>query len=479
MNKEEKAKAYDEALERARKIKEGKDGWNYSNHYEINPVLEEIFPQLRESEDERIRKKILELVRKHSVNHERCMMEGWLEKQKEQKELPLMNGNADLYFDEWNQQNSNPTKRQCFEEGMKYAQRLQKEQKPERINITEMVAKYRVTDEYIEGEHIGKPVNCMIRAYEQGIRDTLLKVKEQKPVEWSEDWREEDIQMRFAFYTYKDDLSVLYLSNVFVEETSRNHGFGTRILKAAEKVAEAIGAITIRLKVKQDSPANAWYRKHGYGHVAFEDGYDWLEKNLKNLKPAKSTEWSEEDERMLQTAIEACEAVANDYKKSSARFYKCKDWLKNRLKSLNLQPKVKWNKEDEERYLSCLQRLGTGNPTQPETINSKWFKEHVYQQPHWKSSEEDEKMLDSIIRIITHFDDLAHEPTFAGPKWTHPYTKELNWLKSLRASWKPSEEQMRGLKYFLDYHRPQRNAGTTVWKEFDAVDSLYDDLKKL
>lgn len=45
---------------------------------------------------------------------------------------------------------------------------------------------------------------------------------------------------------------------------------------------------------------------------------------------------------------------------------------------------------------------------------------------------EDKKMLDSVIRIITHFDDLAHEPTFAGPKWTHPYTKELAWLKSLR-----------------------------------------------
>lgn len=109
--------------------------------------------------------------------------------------------------------------------------------------------------------------------------------KELNVTEWSEDYREEDIQTRFAFYTYKDDPSVLYLSNVFVEETSRNHGFGTRILKAAEKAAEMIGAITICLKVKQDSPANAWYRKHGYGYVTFEDGYDWLKKNLEYLKP--------------------------------------------------------------------------------------------------------------------------------------------------------------------------------------------------
>ena len=91
-----------------------------------------------------------------------------------------------------------------------------------------------------------------------------------------------------------------------MEETSRNHGFGTRILKAAEKAAEAIGAITICLKVKQDSPANAWYRKRGYGYVAFEDGYDWLEKNLEYLKPVKQ-EWSEEDELMRTTVIQTLE----------------------------------------------------------------------------------------------------------------------------------------------------------------------------
>ena len=124
----------------------------------------------------------------------------------------------------------------------------------------------------------------------------------QKSAEWSEDYREEDIQTRFAFYTYKDDPSVLYLSNVFVEEASRNHGFGTRILRAAEKVAEVIGATTISLKVKQDSPANAWYRKNGYGYVTFEDGYDWLEKNLEYMKPCKQ-EWSEEFLRLMGITI--------------------------------------------------------------------------------------------------------------------------------------------------------------------------------
>lgn len=100
---------------------------------------------------------------------------------------------------------------------------------------------------------------------------------------WNEDYNEEYLQTRFAFYTYEYEPDVLYLSNLFVEEASRNRGLGTKILKAAEKVAETIGASSIRLRVRQDSPANAWYRKRGYGYVASEDGYDWLEKTLKSI----------------------------------------------------------------------------------------------------------------------------------------------------------------------------------------------------
>lgn len=46
-------------------------------------ALYTIIPELRESDDERIRKMLVELVKKHLVNHERCIAESWLEKQKE------------------------------------------------------------------------------------------------------------------------------------------------------------------------------------------------------------------------------------------------------------------------------------------------------------------------------------------------------------------------------------------------------------
>ena len=80
---EEKAKAYDEALERAQALYNDKNEIGYAN---AESVLEEVFPLLKESEDERIRKELIEHCR-----NTRCVTEegaeriakwiSWLEKQ--------------------------------------------------------------------------------------------------------------------------------------------------------------------------------------------------------------------------------------------------------------------------------------------------------------------------------------------------------------------------------------------------------------
>lgn len=238
--------------------------------FSVRTALETLIPELRESEDERVRKAIINyiLYKADGVSEEdEHKWISWLEKQKEQNLLP------------------------GFE------------------MTSEEIMEHPL---FLEGFDVGREVGHI--------------EAEQKPAEWSEDYREEDIQTRFAFYTYKDDLGVLYLSNVFVEEASRNHGFGTRILRAAEKVAETIGATTISLKVKQDSPANAWYRKNGYGYVAFEDGYDWLEKNLEYLKP-KRKEQPVADCRDFEQGLE--EVENEEFEKELHRY-----WLEQKQKGV-------------------------------------------------------------------------------------------------------------------------------------------------
>ena len=75
---EEKAKAYDKALAMARKLYNMRGDWT-------NIEIEAIFPELKESEDERIRKEIIESIKGQMVvvHPEKCI--AWLEKQGEQK----------------------------------------------------------------------------------------------------------------------------------------------------------------------------------------------------------------------------------------------------------------------------------------------------------------------------------------------------------------------------------------------------------
>ena len=263
----------------------------------------------------------------------------------------------------------------------------------------------------------------------RGIRNMY----QQQPAEWSEDYRGEDLRTRFAFYTYKDEDDALYLSNVFVEETSRNKGFGTKILAAAEKVAETIGAINIRLKVKQNSPANAWYRKHGYGYMAFEGDYDWLEKTLEYLKPIKS-EWSEEDERHLNNAIEAVKYVYDISEGTNG--FKCIKFLK----SLRLQPKEDLNAIAQREYARGKQD-GYWEGVKAERESCKTFH---YESPNWPPK----------------MPDLPTETT----------TNEG--VSSIQPHWKPSERQIAALEWQI------KNTYDGSWQRKES-ESLYNDLKSL
>lgn len=88
----QKAKAYDEALEQARKFHRAfVSGYNYPAA-DIKASYEAIFPELKESKDERIRKELIKLLRNLFNNYSYFIKDPfytecitWLEKQGEQK----------------------------------------------------------------------------------------------------------------------------------------------------------------------------------------------------------------------------------------------------------------------------------------------------------------------------------------------------------------------------------------------------------
>ena len=348
MTQEEKAKAYDDALKQAK---------FYHGNCPSEPErkkLEKMFPALRESKDERMRKSLIKFlteikeisesgrtswaVRKEDAEMCKSFLD-YLGKLKDASKAIEAVDRIDKYIDEHlanahDMKDSNPDKKyyRGWDDALgKMAGILQDVYSGEKQkeSLRDFIDNFPYSDEQKEPHYTKRNTlfdkcvkNCdpeVMKEVSDNV-DEMLR-KEQKsdgrgkatingePIpaenqsvdiplaEWNEDYDEDKLQTRFAFYTYKDEPSVLYLSNVFVEKACRTPGYGTRILKAAEKVAEVVGATTIRLKVKQESLANAWYRKNGYSFMTLEDGYNWLEKNIECMKPNKQ-ELSEEDERM-------------------------------------------------------------------------------------------------------------------------------------------------------------------------------------
>ncbi len=86
---EEKAKAYDEAIERGKRIQ----NTPYTAHWDImKEVAEHLLPALKESEDERIRLKLIEAVKRDMVvggTNDKQLAIAWLEKQGKQEPVKL------------------------------------------------------------------------------------------------------------------------------------------------------------------------------------------------------------------------------------------------------------------------------------------------------------------------------------------------------------------------------------------------------
>jgi len=97
-------------------------------------------------------------------------------------------------------------------------------------------------------------------------------------------------------------------------------------------------------------------------------------------------------------------------------------------------------------------------------------------------SEEDEEMLNSCISSIEEAKEnrYAYKETDGDTSYDH----EIAWLKSLRPSWKPSEDQMEALKCAIaDIARFSKRGGRQVEFEnepyYSALHSLYVQLEKL
>ena len=107
----------------------------YSHTPQERAALEVLIPELAESEDEKIRKGMIDEIKAILRGEDlgfppQDVLESRLAYLEKQKEIPLMGGDTDTYFDDLRITTKPLTSREWFNEGIKYTQKLQKEQKP-------------------------------------------------------------------------------------------------------------------------------------------------------------------------------------------------------------------------------------------------------------------------------------------------------------------------------------------------------------
>lgn len=231
---EQKAQRYDEA------IKIAKDSFTYPD-YPGFIRADVVFPELKESEDEKTRKDIISFVEQaidagYGIISKERKEEwiAWLEKQgKLMKALQISNARiGELIEKNYNMGISEATRKK-LEDNLNKA--LEKE----------------------------TPESC---------NEFLKKQDEQDNNE------DEAILHRFSFYSYKDEPNILYLAGLYVNDEYRNKGIGTKILKIADEVAVSMKCSSILLKTEIGSNAERLYKNNGYNIFRREENQVWLEK---------------------------------------------------------------------------------------------------------------------------------------------------------------------------------------------------------
>ena len=470
MSDKEKAKAYDEALERAKKLlnKQGITVGSYPNR----EAIETIFPELQESEDERIRKEIYDFLLNGiwnegiiaSVKQKKKCSEwlAWLEKQKEQKPLSTKETelNSLAFLEQLGYTCIPPSKDGVIE---KEIDDLMKKYKDK---VDSEVGSSCYTEKGLEAEQ--KPDKCQGCNNVKGCincvnGDQWAHIEEQKPINWTElTWKDINELERIinnVHYEFQNGIGEDSFGELVLERFREYKDDGSM---DEQKPAECI--TDEEMKQSRDALhdfkvfATDLAKQFNIDHRRDIDWDNFCAGLLTYLERNKPAEWSEEDEKMRCNILNALtpNLVYSVGKGTSTgtSTYKYDNEI-NWLKSLKPQRPVDY---DHEMWKNCEANFEGGKK---EVINNP-EKYGLCKSAEW--SEEDEENFEIIDGIL--YGNIDQSVIKEVDK-----VKILSWLKSFRPSWKPSEEQMEAMK----------NSAYGTYQNGDgpALRELYDDLLKL
>ena len=171
-----------------------------------------------------------------------------------------------------------------------------------------------------------------------------------------------------------------------------------------------------------------------------EAGYEWDAEKKELRKIEQKSDWSEEDEEMLNAIIADIQFTqkAHNHEVNQVVYEREIDWLKSLKDRVQPQPKQEWSEEDSERLLRIHQFLWT---------NRKGDTDEIYQQ------EQDADWIMSLNPQQNNY-DKGYNDGYSAAKYNQ---------------WKPKKEELEALR-----------KRTYFCEGIDAnLDSLYTNLLKL
>ena len=389
MNYEEK---YKEALERAKKLH---DSYNLM-HISVDEI-EQIFPELAESEDERIRMAIIEHFKQSEQIYPGLTFGGyyyadvraWLEKQKEQKP------NIEIC--------PHSIKSKSYKENGYYPI----ENCDYGLEIAENILEKTL------GKVEGYQSDDGIREHQTAIQAVKDAMKEQKPVD---------------------------LSDMMVHKEPYIAPIPTPMVADEQGPAEKQDYTTL---TDIERAINRGFLSAGVTNIPVEIIEETAKECIALMKPA---EWSDEDKDKLYQVMEillADKAVAlrdtPHCKILHEAYDKMLAWLKSLPERFNLQPKQEWSEEDEKMLKRIEAILLTADDDLSDKLNGKvspitdseyssmklciakcrsWLKAR---RPSWKPNDEDEvRLINTSISFLKDFADKGYENA----------VECIDWLKS-------------------------------------------------
>ena len=354
---EEKAQAYDEALSRVKNIMAGE----YETTFVYSPTLfEEIFPELKEGEDEKMRAMAIKAV--YAPEAQSCIKSwginpddviAWLEKQGEQKPADKVE------------------------------------------------PKFKVGD-WVIGRATNNEPRQIAEITDNGYKSTYGGWY---GFSWEDDihlWTIQDAKDGDVL-TWDNSKCIALFKNIYDKESFSSHGF----------IGHCTGTFESRLAfhdIEGAHPATKEQRDT-LEKAMTEAGYcfDFDKKELKKIRiedlvqsieVQKPAEWSEEDEQHIDSLLKRLDGLCrNEFERTRFAINEDRDWLKS-LKD-RVQPKQEWSKEDEREIKHCIDFLNhpdmiKATPTIVKDCKN-WLKS-LKPQNRWKPSDEQIKVLDEVIR---------------------------------------------------------------------------------